>query len=118
VAALLGIFAMALAKLSSALLIERVASQPREAKSILFGMTAAWAIFSTFAMSFQCGPPQWTIHSLQCGNRELLLSVIALNMLTDLVLALWIVPTLWHISLDKEKSWSAGLLFGARAMYV
>jgi hypothetical protein len=118
VAALLGIFAMALAKMSSALLIERVAPQAREAKAILFGMTAAWAVYSTFAMSFQCGLPQWTIHSLHCGNGGLLLSVIVLNMLTDLVLALWIVPTLWHISLDREKSWSAGLLFGARAMYV
>jgi hypothetical protein len=118
VAALLGIFAMAIAKLSSALLIERVVPQTRKAKATLFGMTAAWAVYSTFAMSFQCGLPQWTVHSLQCENGGLFLSVMVLNILTDLILASWIIPTLWKSSLDKEKSLAAALLFGTRAMYV
>lgn len=109
---------MALAKLSSAFLIERVAPQTRKAKTILFGMIVTWSVFSVLAVALECGLPRWTIESMQCGNGGLLISVIVLNMITDLVLAGWIVPTLWSLSLDKEKCTTAMLLFGARAMYV
>lgn len=79
-------------------------------------MIVAWSVFSVFAVAFECGLPQWSVKSMQCGNGGLLVSVIVLNMVTDLILAAWIFPTLWSISLDQEKFITATLLFGARAV--
>ena len=109
---------MALAKLSSALLIERVIPQTRKAKSILLGMIAIFAIFSPFAISFRCGIPEWTMQSLECRNGGLAIAVIVSNIVTDLLLAFWMVPALWEMSLNKEKNLAAATLFGVRAMYV
>ncbi|OWY51241.1 hypothetical protein AALT_g4527 [Alternaria alternata] len=116
IAGILVIFAMVFAKLSSALLIERVVPQTRRAKIILFGMITIFAIFSIFALSFQCGIPEWTAHSLRCSNGGLAIAVVGLNMTTDLFLAFWMVPVLWKLSLDKEKSFAAATLFGVRAI--
>jgi hypothetical protein len=118
IAGILVVFAMALAKLSSALLIDRVVPQTRRAKTILFGMIAIYAIFSPFATSFQCGIAQWTTHSLRCNNGGLAIAVIVFNITTDLFLAFWMVPILWKLSLNKEKSLATATLFGVRAMYV
>ncbi|KAF1850577.1 uncharacterized protein K460DRAFT_273747 [Cucurbitaria berberidis CBS 394.84] len=115
-AVLLGFVAMTFAKLSSAFLVGRVVPQTRKAKAILFGMIATWGIFSIGSVGFECGLPKWTIESRQCGNGPFLVSVIVYNIVTDLVLAGWIVPTLWSVSLNKEKCISATLLFGARAI--
>lgn len=109
---------MTLAKVSSAFLIERVAPQTRKAKTILYAMCAVWAIYAAFAIAFECGTPSWTERSFECGNGGLSVSVIVLNMITDLVLAGWLVPTLWSLSLDKEKCMTATILFGARVVYV
>jgi hypothetical protein len=109
---------MALAKLSSALLIGRVIPQTRKAKTMLFGMIATFAIFSPFATSFRCGIPEWTMHSLRCRNGGLAIAVVVSNIVTDLLLAFWMVPALWEMSLNKEKSVAAAMLFGVRAMYV
>jgi hypothetical protein len=109
---------MAFAKLSSALLIERVFPQSLRAKMVLFGSIAIFAIFSTFAVAFQCGIPQWTMHALQCGKGRLSVAATVTNIATDLLLAFWMVPAFWEMSLDKEKSIAAATLFGVRAMYV
>ncbi|KAI0581168.1 hypothetical protein Ptr902_07412 [Pyrenophora tritici-repentis] len=115
-AALLGIVAMTLSKISSAFLIERVATQTRWPRMVLYGMIVVYALFALFGVSFQCGLPVWTTHSLQCGQAPILLTGIALNIVTDIALAFWLVPTLWKLSLDKEKIMSAGMLFGVRAI--
>jgi len=109
---------MTLSKVSSALLIERVATQTRWPRIFLYGMIVAYAMFSIFTISFQCGIPEWTTQSVQCGHMSLVIAGIVLNMATDLALAFWLVPTLWKLSLDREKIISAVLLFGMRAMYV
>jgi hypothetical protein len=109
---------MALGKLSFALLIERVVPQTRRSKTILFGMIAIFAVFSPFATSFRCGIPNWSVHSLGCRYGGLTIAIIVINIVTDLLLAFWMVPTLWELSLDKEKSLAAAILFGVRAMYV
>jgi len=109
---------MTLSKISSALLIERVAKQTRWPRIFLYGMIFAYAMFSILTISFPCGIPQWSTQSVQCGYIPLVVAGIVLNMATDLALALWLVPTLWKLSLDREKIVSAVLLFGMRAMYV
>ncbi|CAG5154086.1 uncharacterized protein ALTATR162_LOCUS3458 [Alternaria atra] len=116
IAGILVVFAMALAKLSSALLIDRVVPQTRRAKTILFGMIAIYAIFSPFAISFQCGIAQWTTYSLRCNHGGLAIAVIVCNITTDLFLVFWMVPVLWKLSLNKEKSLATATLFGVRAI--
>lgn len=116
---LLEIATMSLAKLSSAFLIERVAPQSRNAKTGLFTLVGIWGVFSGFAIAFRCGLPlEWASPIRRCGNSGLLVAVIVLNMTTDLILATWMFPTLVFLSLDKEKRFTAMMLFGSRAMYV
>ncbi|CAN9350969.1 unnamed protein product [Alternaria sp. RS040] len=50
------------------------------------------------------------------SNGGLSIAVIGLNMTTDLFLAFWMIPVLWKLSLDKEKSFAAATLFGVRAI--
>ncbi|CAN9371434.1 unnamed protein product [Alternaria alternata] len=50
------------------------------------------------------------------SNGGLAIAVVGLNMTTDLFLAFWMVPVLWKLSLDKEKSFAAATLFGVRAI--
>ncbi|CAE7027483.1 hypothetical protein P3342_005989 [Pyrenophora teres f. teres] len=114
-AALLGIVAMTLSKISSAFLIERVATQTRWPRMVLYGMIIAYAVFALFSVSFQCGLPKWTTDSLECRQAPIIIAAISFNMITDIALAFWLVPTLWKLSLDKEKVMSAGMLFGVRA---
>ncbi|KAL7773956.1 hypothetical protein CFE70_003924 [Pyrenophora teres f. teres 0-1] len=111
-AALLGIVAMTLSKISSAFLIERVATQTRWPRMVLYGMIIAYAVFALFSVSFQCGLPKWTTDSLECRQAPIIIAAISFNMITDIALAFWLVPTLWKLSLDKEKVMSAGMLFG------
>ncbi|KAL6704952.1 hypothetical protein ACN47E_007497 [Coniothyrium glycines] len=116
VATILSMTAMTFAKLSSGLLIHRVAPQTRQAKNFLFGMIAIWGIFSFFAIAFSCGLPKWTAQSVQCHNGNIFVAVTTLNIVTDLVIAAWLFPTFWRLSFDKEKCLTAAMLFGARGI--
>lgn len=108
---------MAFAKLSSAFLIGRVAPQTRRQNTILFGIVIAWTIYSLFATAFQCGTPAaWRFDISKCGHGGPLYSIIALNMLSDIVLAAWIFPTLRTLNMDKEKRITVAILFGSRAV--
>ena len=55
------------------------------------------------------------MHALQCGNGGLSTAATAINIATDLLLAFWVVPTFWKMSLNKEKSIAVAMLFGVRA---
>lgn len=115
-AAVLSTATMSFAKLSSAFLIDRVAPQSPKARRVLFGMVAMWAAFSTIAILFQCGVPNWNPRSVQCHRGSVLIAVTVANIVTDLVIAVWLIPTLWTLRLDREKCITAGMLFGSRAV--
>lgn len=116
-AQLLEVFAMSFAKLSFGFLIDRVASLSRKIEACLFGMVTAWTILSVFAIAFRCGVATlWASPSNRCSSSGPLIVVIATNIATDLVLAVWLFPTLLSLSLDKEKRFAAMFLFGLRAM--
>lgn len=106
-----------MAKLSSALLMERVAPQSRKLKTSLFAMLIVYCVFSTLAIAFRCGVPSaWVYRAEHCGNSGLLIAAISLNLVTDLILAGWLLPTLVSLSLDREKRFSAMVLFGSRSV--
>ncbi|KAF2867083.1 hypothetical protein BDV95DRAFT_610967 [Massariosphaeria phaeospora] len=115
-AELTGVFAMASAKTSVVLLSDRVA--PREARSyyLMLGMVAVWTIFSTFALAFQCSlPDPWTFTRENCPSRgNLYYPIIIFNIITDALLATWILPTLRKLLMPTNKRVTVMLLFGAR----
>ncbi|KAH7084428.1 hypothetical protein FB567DRAFT_604277 [Paraphoma chrysanthemicola] len=116
-AQLLEVVAMTAAKLSSAFLIERVAPQSRKAKTYLFALLCIYGVFALFALAFRCGlSTSWASQTHRCKNTGPLIAAIVFNMVTDLLLASWLFPTLLSISLDKEKRFTAMLLFGSRAI--
>ena len=115
-AELTGIVAMFFAKTSVVLLSHRVA--PREPRPYFFmlGLIASWAIFSIFGITFQCGLPHpWVYVPSQCPARgNLLYPIIIFNILTDALLATWILPTLSRLLMDTGKRMTVIILFGAR----
>lgn len=118
-AQLLEIAAMALAKISCILLIERVSPQSRKEKMILFGMVLVYFVYATLAFSLQCSFPRpWEIRNKKCANGGPLVSAIVFNMITDIVLAVWMLPVIRPLNMDKERRNTAAILFGTRLMWV
>jgi protein-S-isoprenylcysteine O-methyltransferase Ste14 len=110
---------MLFAKLSFAFLMDRVVPQSRTAKASFCAVLVIWSTFSCFAVAFRCSKTaEWAVRPGRCHGSGLLVASIVLNMLTDLILAGWLFPTLVNISLNKEKRVTAMVLFGSRAMCV
>ncbi|KAF2127534.1 hypothetical protein P153DRAFT_343683 [Dothidotthia symphoricarpi CBS 119687] len=117
IAKLLSVVAAGFGKLSFAFLIARVVPQTKKAKTVLFGIIGAWSMFSMFATAFQCGVPKaWNVESVFCNDSGMLLAVVMLNIISDLVLTAWILPTLKALALDRTSYWTATVLFGCRAL--
>ncbi len=109
---------MTFAKLSATFLIDRITPLSRRSKMILFPTIAAWTVFALFARAFECGVPHWNPHSMKCGHGGVLITVIVTNIITDLMLAFWIIPTVWELNIARELRIFATVLFGTRALYV
>ena len=106
---------MALAKLSTVFLIERVAAQTRKSKIFLHSIIAFWFIYSTFAIAFQCGiPSPWVIEKQRCVSGVPSISAIALSMVIDMILAGWIVPVLMPLHMTKNQRMVIASLFMIR----
>ncbi|KAF2502852.1 hypothetical protein BU16DRAFT_20645 [Lophium mytilinum] len=113
-----GITSMAFAKTSFFLLADRVAPQfPRTFYSII-AMIAVWAIFSMLAVSFQCHLPNaWVYSPSECPTHGYLAYPIIIgNALTDAFLALWFLPTIWRVLIDRNKRLAVIALFGTRLL--
>lgn len=115
---LIGLAAQWAAKVSFLQLCERVA--PREPRDlhIVTGMVYFWGLFSILAIAFQCGlPDPWVFDPSDCPTKGFMYyPVIIMNMITDLVLATWILPTLWNLLLDQDRRILVVMLFGSRFM--
>jgi hypothetical protein len=44
--------------------------------------------------------------------------VIIMNIITDLFLGTWIIPTLWRLLMDQDRRILVIMLFGSRIMWV
>jgi len=76
-------------------------------------------VYSVLAFAFQCGFPRpWEVRRGKCAKGGPLISAIALNMLSDIVLAGWIMPVLRTLKMEEEKRRTAAILFGIRIVYV
>lgn len=108
---------MACGKLSSACLLRRVAPQARWQDFVLFGMIGFWLVYSMLTFGFQCGVPMPATYSpANCGNGGPLFSIIGLNIVSDIVLAVWFFPTLRTLNMDMEARMTVATLFGARLL--
>ena len=115
-ASLMGITAMAAAKASVVLLSDRVApSSPRQRYTIL-ALISLWFVSSIFAQAFQCPTPQpWVYIPKRCDSRPgLLYTIIVTNIVTDVLVASWILPTLWKLLMNMERRVKVIFLFSTR----
>lgn len=110
------IVAMLSAKTAVALLSDRVAPRTQRAKTSTLTCITAWAILSLFALAFQCPfPHPWVFQPVQCATHgKLLYPVVVFNSLTDVFLALWIVPTIWKLRTAWRDRLLVIFLFGLR----
>jgi hypothetical protein len=118
IASLMGIVAMASAKASVVLLSDRVVpGTPRQRYSIL-AIIFLWTVFAIFATAFQCVTPQtWVYVPSECSTRGgLVYSTIIGNILSDALVATYILPTLWKLLMNMEKRIKVIFLFGSRLM--
>ena len=117
---LLGIAAMGSAKTSVVLLFKRLASPQRTRHHSLFGMVIVWATFSLFALAFQCPLPEpWVFNpSRCCSHGRLIYPIIAINVLSDGLLAVFILPVIWKLKMARDIRKTVMVLFGSRIMYL
>ncbi|PVI02260.1 hypothetical protein DM02DRAFT_670697 [Periconia macrospinosa] len=115
-AQLLQMAAMSFAKCSSAFLTSRIASQSRCEQLILFGTVALWTLSSLLLFGLQCGLPRPWSNVPACSRGGPVFTVIALNMLSDALLAWWIVPIIRPLKIDRERRRSVIILFASRGI--
>lgn len=109
---------MTFAKMSVLLLFRRIMSNTRAVQSfiILSVLIGVYFLFSIFATAFQCGAHQpWILYPSTCPTHgDVRYAVIGLNMATDVMLALWILPSLWKLNMSQANRVVVMTLFGAR----
>lgn len=117
----LGILAMTLAKCSILLLFRRLMSQSNllVAFATLSSSIGVYFLFSIFATAFQCGLPHpWSLEPATCPTHgRILYAVIGMNMVTDGLLAVWIIPSIWNLQMERGPLHVVMSLFAARFVY-
>ncbi|KAF2036388.1 hypothetical protein EK21DRAFT_106490 [Setomelanomma holmii] len=78
------------------------------AVKIMYGVVAIWALAHALAVVFICKPVeyQWnlTIAGGKCGDQiKLFQSIITTNILTDVVIMVLPIYTVWHLSMRKTE---------------
>lgn len=113
-----GIFAMAFSKASIALLIRRLSVYHSSffRASLPIVTVGIWAIFSLFASIFQCNLPNpWTGSPKDCPAREVLWSaILVLNIVSDALLAVYIIPGVSRLNMPKPVRLTIVGLFACR----
>ncbi|KAJ4286695.1 hypothetical protein N0V90_012947 [Kalmusia sp. IMI 367209] len=117
---LVGITAQWLAKVSFLQLSDRVAPREPRPYNIVFGMITFWGVFSILVIALQCGlPDPWVYVPDDCPTKGYMYyPVIILNIITDIVLSTWILPTLWKLLMDADRRILVVILFGSRLICV
>lgn len=84
---------------------------------ILLPVTAAYAIICMLLIGFQCQPPTpWILDPKTCSSHgTIYYATTALNIATDLLLAVWILPAIWALQMKQDLKLLVMTLFGSRA---
>lgn len=115
---LLSITSMASAKTSVVLFSDRVAPRETRPYNVMLGLVGLWSLFAILAIAFQCGLPEpWVFAPDDSPTKgALYYPIIILNILTDGLLAVWILPTVWKLFMNTGKRVTVVCLFGSRLM--
>ena len=119
-AELTGIVAIGCGKLSAALLSKRaILIKPHYFYSFIVAV-AVWILFSLFATAFQCRlPDPWTGLPSNCPSKgNVQYAVTIFNMITDIILSVWVIPPVWKVNMSKPDRIVVIILFGTRIMCV
>ncbi|KAF2462281.1 hypothetical protein BDY21DRAFT_10984 [Lineolata rhizophorae] len=117
----LSIFAMVFAKFSVILLYVRLAPhQSVLGISCLYGLVTIWFLFSLFGTAFQCGMPNpWDYLPSHCASKgRLAYPIIILNAVSDAILSLYILPTIWHLNVSLQMRLAVIASFSLRFLAV
>jgi hypothetical protein len=114
-AQLLGILSQTAAKVSVVMLFKRIV--PANVHHHIFlACVGVWSIASIFMIAFQCQlPSPWVFVPSQCtthGNVQY--PYIIVNMVTDIMLATGILPTVWNLNTRRETRIAVIMLFASR----
>jgi hypothetical protein len=115
---LLATAAISCAKSSTAAIVHQIVGiVHRRLRHSLLAVTVVYATFAMFAVAFQCSgsaPRYWLYTPRACGNGALAYTVVILNMITDLWLAVAALPIVWRVQTTVPKRIRVMALLGAR----
>lgn len=117
---LFGVAAIGCGKLSSVHTSARaIVFEPR-IYHVMLGIAAAWTVFSLFVTAFQCNPPSsWEFTPSNCPTKGYLqYAVSVLNIITDIIIAASVIPTVWKLRMPKDQRITVLVLFTLRFVYV
>jgi hypothetical protein len=109
---------MAFSKISVVMLLKRITQILSDSYKFGLVMVAIWGAFSFLALAFQCQLPEpWVFVPSQCKTHgRLQYPVIILNILTDGVLAMGMLPMIWKLNLSRNIKVTVMILFGIRLL--
>ncbi|TVY20839.1 hypothetical protein LARI1_G002173 [Lachnellula arida] len=113
---LFSILSMTFAKVSVVLLMKRITLTAERSWGIVLVSCCLWGVFSFLAFAFQCGiPGPWVYVPSQCTTRgKLQYPVIVLNIVTDVILSVGMLPTVWKLRAPLETRVTVMILFALR----
>jgi hypothetical protein len=102
------------------LLVERIASElaTRKLSLVLKSLIAVWTLFSVFTIAFQCRLPRpWEFTRDKCvAHGQLYYAIIAGDIVTDAILAGYIVPTVLALQMSRHLKLLVSSLFMTRLL--
>jgi hypothetical protein len=113
-----GVIALALAKLSLVLLFKGITPKHcgPQAVAWLIPVVAIYTLLALGLITFQCQLPQpWILIPSQCSTHgKVYYPVTILNMLTDALLGIWMLPIIWALHMRAHSKAIIMWLFGSR----
>lgn len=102
------------------MLLKRITETLNNSYIFALVIVTIWSIFSLFGTVFQCQVPEpWTYVPSKCKYQgPIQYAIITFNILTDSMLAMGMLPTIWKLSLKKNIRVTIMVLFGIRLVYV
>jgi hypothetical protein len=114
----MGVIALALAKLSLVLLFKRITPKQMGLRAVvwLLPIVAIYTILSLALIAFQCQLPQpWILSPSRCSTHGNVYYPITIsNMLTDALLAIWMLPIIRALHMKTHPKAVVMWLFGSR----
>jgi hypothetical protein len=119
-AQILAVISMAFAKASVVFLFKRLNIHQANIGPLLLLLSSIGAscLLSVFIIAFQCHLPEpWRMSSSNClGHGKLYVVVGSLNICTDVILSLYIIPAIWKLNMAKTLRLTVIALFASRLM--